>query len=77
MPDLTARVQRQLVNKDMDSTGLDAIARELCDLLQAQIDAVAGREFNDLTQDELDAYQRRKNRILKLRSELEKFVKPM
>jgi len=60
----------------MDAFGLDQIARELCDLLQCQIEAVVGRKFNDFTQTELDSYQKRKRRILELRAELEKFVKP-
>jgi hypothetical protein len=60
----------------MEPAGLNAIVRELCDLLQSQIDTVVGREFTDFTQDELDAYQRRKDRIFTLRAELEKFAKP-
>lgn len=60
----------------MDASGLDQIAAELCVLLQEQIETIAGRKFNDLTQEELDAYARRKARILELRSELQKFVRP-
>src|ERR1035441_3194605 len=48
----------------MDAAGLDAIARELCDLLQQQVESVVGRKFNDFTEEELEAYQRRKRRIL-------------
>ncbi|MGB2605180.1 MAG: hypothetical protein WBC78_16400 [Candidatus Sulfotelmatobacter sp.] len=61
----------------MDTAGLDAIARELCELLQQQVESVVGRKFNDFTEEELEGYQRRKQRILELRSELNKFVKPM
>jgi len=61
----------------MDTAGLDAIARELCELLQQQVESVVGRKFNDFTNGELDAYQRQKQRILELRSELNKFVRPM
>jgi|CZKH01.1.fsa_nt_gi hypothetical protein len=61
----------------MDTTaGLDAVASELCELLQQQMDAVVGRKFNDFAEEELEAYQGRKRRILELRSELDKFVRP-
>jgi hypothetical protein len=60
----------------MDTAGLDAIARELCELLQRQVESVVGRKFNDFTEEELQAYERRKRRILELRSELNKFVRP-
>lgn len=62
--------------RNMAYEGLDAIARELCDLLQEQIETVAGREFNCFTDEELSAYRQRKARILELRAELDKFVKP-
>jgi hypothetical protein len=60
----------------MDTAGLDAITRKLCELLQQQIEAVVGRKFSDFTEENLEAYQRRKRRILELRSELDKFVRP-
>jgi hypothetical protein len=60
----------------MDAAGLDAIARELCELLQQQVESVVGRKFNDFTEEELDTYQTRKRRILELRFELDKFVRP-
>jgi len=60
----------------MDTAGLDAIARELCELLQQQVESVAGRKFDDFTEEELEAYQSRKRRSLELRSELNKFVRP-
>jgi hypothetical protein len=60
----------------MDTSGLNAIARELCELLQQQVESVVGRKFNDFTGEELEAYERRKRRILELRSELNKFVRP-
>jgi len=60
----------------MDTAGLDAIARELCELLQQQVESVVGRKFNDFTEEELEAYGRRKRRILELRSELDKFARP-
>src|SRR5271169_1344469 len=69
------RVLSWIVDR-MDASGLDQIARELCDLLQCQIEALAGRKFDDFTETELDAYERRKRRILELRAELQKFVKP-
>jgi hypothetical protein len=60
----------------MDTAGLDAIARELCELLQQQVESVVGRKFNDFTEEELETYERRKRRIVELRLELNKFVKP-
>jgi len=60
----------------MDTAGLDAIAHELCELLQQQVESVVGRKFNDFTEKELEAYQRRKRRIFELRSELDKFARP-
>ncbi len=59
----------------MEIAGLDAIARELCELLQQQVESVVGRKFNDFTEEELEAYQARKRRIFELRSELDKFVR--
>ena len=60
----------------MDPKGLDAIARELCGLLQEQIETVMGREFDGFTEDELVTYRQRKERILELRAELQKSAKP-
>lgn len=50
----------------METAELDRILCELCDLLQCQIEALVGREFNDFSEMELDAYLRRKRRILEL-----------
>jgi hypothetical protein len=61
----------------MDAAGLDAIARGLCELLQQQVESVVGRRFDDFTEGELEAYQRRKRQIVELRSELDKFARPM
>jgi hypothetical protein len=55
----------------MDSVGLEQIARELCRLLEEQVELVTHRKFNDLTDEELAAYEKRKARILALRSQLE------
>jgi hypothetical protein len=60
----------------MDSAGLDQIADELCRLLQEQIETIVGRKFNDLTEGEQEVYGKRKARILELRAELQKFVRP-
>jgi hypothetical protein len=60
----------------MDTAKLDAIARELCELLQEQMEAIVGRKFNDFAQEELEAYETRKRRILELRSELDEFARP-
>ncbi len=50
------------------------IARELLDLLDQQVAAVVGRNFNDLSKDEADAYKSRKRRILELRWALDPSV---
>lgn len=60
----------------MNPAALDDIARELCELLQGQVEMVVGRKFNDFTEEELAGYETRKARILALRSELQKFVRP-
>lgn len=60
----------------MDPAGLEQIASELCRLLQEQVELVTHRKFNDLTEEELAAYEKRKARILALRSQLAKFAKP-
>ncbi|MGA7400282.1 MAG: hypothetical protein WBW38_09685 [Candidatus Sulfotelmatobacter sp.] len=60
----------------MDTARLDAIALELCELLQEQMEAIVGRKFNDFTKEELQAYERRKHQILELRSELDEFARP-
>jgi len=61
----------------MGTSGRDQIERELCDLRQCQIEAMVGREFNDFTEMELDAYLKRKRRILELRAALEECAKPI
>jgi len=60
----------------MDPSGLEQIASELCRLLQEQVELVTHRKFNDLTEQELAAYEKRKARILVLRSQLAEFAKP-
>jgi len=60
----------------MDSVGLEMIARELCQLLQEQVELGTHRKFNDLTEAERAAYEKRKARILALRSQLAEFSKP-
>ena len=60
----------------MDPSSIAAIALELCDLLQLQLDSITGRKLTDFTPDELDAYQKRKSRIAELRSELHRIANP-
>ena len=60
----------------MDPSGLEQIASELCRLLQEQVELVTHRKFNDLTEQELAAYEKRKARILVLCSQLAEFAKP-
>jgi len=60
----------------MATTRFEEIARELPELLSQQMHALVGRSLNDLTNDEKAAYGARKQRILELRSELDKLRKP-
>ena len=60
----------------MDPSEIAQMALELCDLLQLQLDSIMGRKLTDFTPDELDAYQKRKSRIAKLRSELHRLANP-
>ena len=60
----------------MDPSAFENIAHELLDLLDQQVAAIVGRNFNDLTQEETEVYQSRRRRILALRSALAEFLKP-
>jgi len=59
----------------MDASMFERIARELPDLLDQQVEAIVGRNFNDLTEEERTAYEERRRKILELRAELEKLRK--
>jgi hypothetical protein len=52
---------------------LSEIIRELCDLLDQQMNAVSNRGLRDLPPDELREYERRSKRIAELRSGLDTF----
>ena len=54
----------------MDRAAFNEISRELLDLLDQQVAAITGRNFNDLSKEEVEAYQSRRRRILELRSAL-------
>ena len=56
----------------MDATPFEKIARELLDLLDQQVKAIAGRSFDDLSEKERDRYEERRRTIQELRSKLEK-----
>ena len=60
----------------MDPSSITAIAVELCDLLQLQLDSIMSRKLTDFTPDELNAYQKRKSRIAELRAELHRLANP-
>ena len=55
----------------MDPTRFEQVASELLELLDQQVATIAGRNSHDLSRDEAEAYDRRKRRILELRSALE------
>lgn len=58
----------------MDRAAFDRVARELLDLLGRQFAAIAGRNFTDFSKEELDAYRRRRSRILELHSVLKELI---
>ena len=53
---------------------IEEIGREVCDLLEQQMKAIAGRGFRDLTPEELANYEQRRIQIANLRSQLAGFV---
>lgn len=55
----------------MERRDVQKIARELCALLQEQMDTLAEDNLADLCEAELAAYQMRKEKIRELRAELE------
>jgi hypothetical protein len=55
----------------MDVTRLTQLTRELPDLLEKQMQALAGRSLDLLSNSERVAYYERKEKILQLRMELE------
>jgi hypothetical protein len=61
----------------MGRSGIDQIVRELCDLLDQQMQTMSGRGFQDLTDEELANYQPRNTRIAALRAQLAKFTRPI
>jgi hypothetical protein len=52
------------------------IGRELCDLLDQQMKAIAGRGLQDLTGEETTVYEVRQKQITALRSELNTLAYP-
>lgn len=53
---------------------IERIGCELCDLLDQQRKAIAGRGFLDLTPEESVNYEHRRTRIATLRNELARFA---
>jgi len=61
----------------MDATRFELTAREVLHLLDRQVAAIAGRGLGRFTRVEAKSYEARKRRILKLRSEISRFVAPV
>lgn len=61
----------------MDATRFELTAREVLHLLDQQVAAIAGRRFGKFTRIEANAYDARRRRILKLRSEIARFLAPV
>jgi len=59
----------------VDAARLAKIARQLPDLLDRQMKALAGRNLDVLSDRERAAYDQRKGKILQLRRELEQLRK--
>jgi hypothetical protein len=58
----------------MNAARFEQSSRELLDLLDQQVAAIANRRFKELTREEAAAYEHRKRRILELRSALSKLL---
>jgi hypothetical protein len=61
----------------MEGSDITRIVRELCDLLDRQMETLRERKLDDLPDNELRDYEKRKARIAKLRAELQKHARPM
>jgi len=59
----------------MNPSEIGAVALELCDLLQVQLDSIKGRKSADFTPEESDVYRKRKSRIAELRFQLRQAAK--
>jgi hypothetical protein len=57
----------------MDEDEIAEIAREICELLDLQVQAISGTGKAGLSPDELMSYEKRKERIAMLRSKLAVF----
>lgn len=60
----------------MDGTSVAELARELCALLDQQIQALSGRGLQDLTEEEVANYELRRQQIDALRAELKSLANP-
>jgi len=61
----------------MEGSDISLIVRELCDLLDQQMETLRQRKLDDLTHTELHEYEKRKARIAELRVELGKRARPI
>jgi len=59
----------------MEPPELEQIARELLALLDQQVVAIVGRNYNEFTREEIAAYESRKRRIFDLRSRFGQILK--
>jgi hypothetical protein len=59
----------------MEPPELEQIARELLDLLDQQVVAIVGRNYNEFTKEEVAAYESRKRRILELHAHFRQLLK--
>ena len=60
----------------MDGTGIAEIAGQLCALLDQQMQAISGRGFQDLTEEEVANYEQRRAKIAELRAALNALANP-
>jgi hypothetical protein len=61
----------------MDSRGIAEIAASLSTLMQAQLDAIMAQMMPEFSEEEIEAYQKRKLQIAELRCELHRFANPV
>lgn len=60
----------------IDGASVAEIARQLCALLDQQLQAVSGRGFQGLTDEDVASYELRRSQIAALRAELNALANP-
>jgi hypothetical protein len=61
----------------VEHPNISSLVREVCELLDRQVTVLRENKISDLSERELQEYEKRKARIAELRAELGKTAKPM